>query len=381
MRSLVLHDYFDQPDGGGRLCTVLAVGLGADLGFGFARPGHPYLRRLPLRNAARDLRARSDIPLLRQLRLAQAFQARARFLEEYETVVYSGFYAPLAVHQHPGGGRNVYYCNTPPRFVYDQRDLYRSFIPAIARPLLHSFCRYLKPIYESAVAEMDLVIANSQNVRRRIRALLGIDSPVVHPPCSVERFAWRSQGDYYVSTARLDPLKRVHRIVEAFRHMRDKKLIVTSDGPQAKRLRAMARGAANISFTGSLDDEEMAWLLGGAIATLYIPRDEDFGLSPVESMAAGKPVIGSAEGGLLETVIHTRTGILLAPDPSSDDIIGAVYSLDAPRALGMRSACEQRAREFAPEIFLERMRGLLSPESCPDGGPRSSGKSAARPDP
>src|SRR5690606_17754944 len=147
--------------------------------------------------------------------------------------------------------------------------------------------------------------------------------------------------------------KRVRTIIEAFLTMPDRQLVVASGGDQDVELRALARGATNIRFTGWIDDKELKVLIGGAIATIYIPVQEDFGMSPVESMAAGKPVIGVAEGGLLETIVHDETGLLLQPNPGVPDVVEAVRVLSEQRALEMRAACEARAELFTRDRFLE----------------------------
>ncbi|MBN2702197.1 MAG: glycosyltransferase, partial [Methylothermaceae bacterium] len=121
----------------------------------------------------------------------------------------------------------------------------------------------------------------------------------------------------------------------------------------------LAEGASNIQFVGWVDDEGLRCLIGRAVATIYLPRDEDFGMSPVESMAAGKPVIGVAEGGVLETVVDGKTGILLPPDPSPEAVCQAVKRLGPVRARTMREACEIRARRFDRQVFLDRMRRLV----------------------
>jgi len=99
-------------------------------------------------------------------------------------------------------------------------------------------------------------------------------------------------------------------------------------------------------------------LIGKAIATIYIPIEEDFGMSPVESMAAGKPVIGVAEGGLLETVVNGETGVLIE-NVSVDAVVEAVFVMSKDKALTMRAACENRAQLFRTEVFLEKMREVV----------------------
>ena len=126
-----------------------------------------------------------------------------------------------------------------------------------------------------------------------------------------------------------------------------------------KRLKQLAEGSENITFTGPVDDRQLKDLLGKSIASIYIPREEDFGMSPVESLAAGKPVLGVAKGGMLETLVHGETGILIPANPSPEDLITAVHKLNPKLALAMRAPCEQRARLFDKKIFLEKMGQLI----------------------
>lgn len=298
------------------------------------------------------------------LKTMSAFRRKAEFLAAYRTVIYSGVYAPVAVH-HRAGGRNVLYCHTPPRFVYDLRDHYLQTAPVWQRPLIRALIPYVRREYERSIRAMDLVIANSRNVSQRLAKYLHItDAPVVHPPVATGQFQWRSPGDYYLSTARLEPYKRVETIIRAFMRMRDRQLIVASGGSDAGRLRKLASGHANIRFAGWCDEDRMRQLLGNCIASLYLPRDEDFGMSPVESMAAGKPVIGVAEGGLLETVVPGETGVLIDPgyfastQAAADAICDAVAKLGPGVAAGMRAACEERAERFSAERFCARLSAL-----------------------
>ena len=356
--DLILHDYFESLEGGGRLCSLLAQGLPANLGYGFAKANHPFLTPLSP-NAQYNLRAYSAIPLWRQFKLARTFAHQTTWLSQYETVIYSGFYTPLAVHHH-NQGKNICYCHTPPRFIYDQRNFYLQQLPSGLRPMLQAFINYLQPRYEKAINQMDLIIANSNHVQQRIQNYLRKEAVVVYPPCDTQRFIWQGQGDYYLSTGRLDPLKRVDLIIQAFLSMPDKKLLITSGGPELRRLQQLAQAAPHIHFTDWVNERQLAHLIGNAIAILYLPKDEDFGMSPLEAMAAGKPVIGVAEGGLLETLLPGQTGILVAPPPTQEAICEAVTTLTPARALSMRAACEARAQHFRLEVFLDNMRRQLS---------------------
>ena len=166
-------------------------------------------------------------PRLAVFKSALAFEHKTRFLRDYQTLIFSGSVAPLAV-KHSRAEKNIYYCHTPPRFVYDLRDHYLDTATRLQRPALKALIAYLQPRYEDAIGKMDKVFANSKNVQGRLKRYLGVNSEVLYPPVDTERFKWLSDGDYFLSTARLESLKRVDLIIEAFKKMPNQKLIVTS---------------------------------------------------------------------------------------------------------------------------------------------------------
>lgn len=296
---------------------------------------------------------------LRVAALSAAFAMRRKQAEGYRTRVFSGSTSVFAAPEKSSPGRNVFYCHTPPRFIYDQAAFFAAHASPLQRAASTVFAGAYRRGYERAVARMHSIIANSETVRRRIDKYLGRDSVVIYPPCDVNAFRWQTSQGYYLSTARLSRLKRVEAIVAAFLKMPGKRLVVTSGGEEESRLRRLAAGAANISFTGWTDEARMRDLIARSIATIYVPIDEDFGMSPVESMAAGKPCISVAEGGPLESIVDGETGLLMKADFTSDDLIAAVEAIDSETAANMRVACEARARKFDRQTFLGAMRAIV----------------------
>lgn len=356
--GIALYDHLLVRGGAERTLMVVGEELSADLCVGSLDPLALATGTIPREHIV-ELGALRHPLLLRHLSTARAFRSRAGFISRYDWALYSGTYAPLAVH-HRERDRNYYYCHTIPRFIYDLREHYQRLAAGWQWPLLRALIAYVRPRYEAAIAHMDQVIANSVNVQQRLQRYLGRDSVVVYPPCDVDSYHWEEPRGYYLSTARLENLKRVDLIIEAFRRLPQRRLIVTSGGSAATHLRRLAAGAANIEFTGWVDDDDLHRLLAGAIATIYIPEDEDFGMSPVESMAAGKPVIGVAEGGLLETVTDGETGILLGPEITATRLRQAVETLDTRDAARMRRACEARAAAFSRQRFVAALQELLN---------------------
>jgi glycosyltransferase involved in cell wall biosynthesis len=356
-RYSVLHDFLLLIGGAEKLVDVLATALASPLVVGFSSPdAGPFASE-----SAYSLHALGPV---RNGRLARYLVNAYRFVHidrawlDREAVIYSGVIAPMAVH-HQKRGRRIYYCHSPPRFLYDLKPYYLSQANWLGRLGLQLFEHLLRPRYERAVREMDVVVANSENVRRRLKHYLGVDAVVVHPPIDTDRYHWIEAGDYFLSTARLEDFKRVDAIIEAFRQMPDQRLVVASGGSQEAGLRKLATGCSNIEFTSWVTDDKLADLVGRCRAVVYVPIDEDFGMSPVEAMAAGKPVIGVAEGGLRETVIHELTGLLSSGPLSVEWIVTAVRAMTSAKAQAMRQSCEQRAALFAEDIFVNKIRGIL----------------------
>lgn len=348
--KLVLHDYLQVNGGAERLVISLASGLpGFALGVSGVYPdfiGSGDIKGLSLKLPGPLVNWLPRIP-----RALLTFGWGGLVPGNADCVIYSGIYAPLAV-QRQATGKRIYYCHTPPRFAFDRQAQYLGRVPVLLRPLLRlAIARYRKA-YLQAVHSMDKVVVNSIHVRERLLALAGINATVIYPPIDTERFRYLGQQDYYLSVGRLEPNKRIELIVRAFLAMPEKKLVVASGGSQLHALRALADGAANIRFVGWQDEGALAALVGNAIAVIYVPLDEDFGMSAVEAMAAGKPVIGVDEGGLRESIVAGKTGVLLPVNPPVEAVVRAVRHLSAGVAADMRAACEVRAAEFSRSRFL-----------------------------
>ena len=355
----VVHDFFAFHGGGEKVAGALARGLGWDMITCFIDPDVTGFEDLDIMCLEPDVRApwlRRFPGIFGQIWLFE--NATRHLLHQRSTVIFSG---SLSLFAHCNcRGRKILYCHTPPRLVYDLREFSLAQIDKRLKRLIVRMCipRY-RSAYETAARQMDVILANSDNVRRRIRKYLNLDSRVVYPPVNLEQFYSRDSAGYYLSTGRLIPAKRIVTIVEAFKKMPDQRLLIVSGGEQENEIRRMIRGQDNISCLGWVDDGRLRELLSGCIASIYIPMDEDFGISAVESMASGKPVIGVNEGGLRESVVDGETGLLVSPDPQPEDIIQAVRRLTPDRAARMKSACLDRARMFSEDRFIREIHQYL----------------------
>lgn len=209
----------------------------------------------------------------------------------------------------PAEALHICYCHTPTRYLWSDT---HSYVDELAAPGLVK--RFLPPLLTQlrtwdrlAADRVDFFVANSQTVARRIKKYYRRESEVIHPPVDIDKFNI-SNGlkEYYLIGGRLVSYKRYDLVVEAFNKL-GLPLKIFGSGPMEKALRQQA--ADNIEFLGRVSNEERARLFAGAIAFLH-PQEEDFGITPVESMASGRPVIAYRRGGAIETVLDGETGTL-----------------------------------------------------------------------
>ncbi len=358
-RILILHDYFLYRGGGERLIISLAKALKADVATAFVAkdafdPRKEGISTIELFHES----IFSYIPGFRYLQVQLAFLLKTGFIKKYDIVVYSG--DCVAAVLRAKGKTNIFYVHTPPRHLYDCYEDRLKEYSWWKKILFVPFAAFNRWRFEFLSKKMDVLVTNSKNVQERIKEYLKLESVIAYPPCTTLPFANLGMGDYFFSWARLYPIKRVHLIVEAFLQMPDKKLVVASGGAEFERLKKMAEGHPNIRIIGWINDEQLLHYLGNCVATIYIPIREDFGMSPVESMAAGKPVIGVAEGGMLEVIEPGKNGWLLPPEVKVADIIAAVEAVTPEKVRHMESACLNTAQRFSEKAFVSRMREILS---------------------
>ncbi len=355
-QTIVLHDYLQHKGGGERLVLMLARALHSKLIVGFRTDGAFDPKEFGVE--CETLGHSVDYPGFRYLAIQWWFRRRTKWLQTYDAVVFSAN-CIQAARNCRRDARTIFYCHTPIRNAYDLYGFYLSRMPWWKASLYRIFCAFIRYNYERDLRNIDIIIANSKTIQERIKKYLGRDSVVVYPPIDTKKFRWIGQEDYYLSYARVDLVKRVTDIAEAFKQMPEKKLIIASTGTETERLKEIIKDAPNIIYVGRISDDELKVLVGNCIANIYIPKDEDFGMTVLEGMAAGKPCLGVAEGGLCETIDHEKDGYLLPTNPSVDDITRGIQYLSPAKCREMKIACQQKADQFREEVFIERMKNII----------------------
>jgi glycosyltransferase involved in cell wall biosynthesis len=344
----IVHDYLNQRGGAERCVLEMAsIWPRASIYTSLYRPASTFpefaardvrtsrLNRLPVDGGFRNL-----FPLY-----PAAFRSFGRLAHDLVISSSSGWAHGVRTSEQ---SFHAVYCYTPARWLYGGEHLGVSRTQQAARPALE----VMRAWDRRAARRADMYIAISREVRDRIRIRYGIDAPVVYPPVDIERFRPSERGERLLVVSRLLPYKRVDLVVDAATRA-GIGLDVVGTGPALGDLRR--RAGPSIDFHGRLSDDEVTGLMETCRA-LCLPGQEDFGITPVEANAAGKPVVAFGGGGALETVEDGRTGVFFR-NHTVDDVLDAIRRCDELRtAPEVIAAAAQR---FSRETFRASLLAVI----------------------
>lgn len=365
MRVAIVHDWLDTWRGGERtlaeICSVYGdarvfalVDFLSDADrsrLGGRRAVTSFLQRLPFAHRG----FRNLLPLFP--RAIESLDVSA-----FDLVISSSHAVAKGVRKHRGQ-LHVCYCYTPMRYAWDLRDQYLRQTGMDRGPrgwLVRRTLDRLRAWDRAASERVDHFIAISQHIAERIRRCYGRESTVIYPPVATAATGRPpGRGPAYVTVSQLVPYKRVDLIVEAFRRLPGRELVVIGDGPERARIEASA--GPNVRLLGRLPDRERDRWLGSARAFVFA-AEEDFGIAPLEAQAAGTPVIALGRGGALETIRGlddaAPTGVLFT-DQTADAIVDAVRGFEASQTRIESPACVENARRFEPQRFRRELAAFI----------------------
>jgi len=252
------------------------------------------------------------------------------------------------------GAVHVNYCHTPMRWVWRYEDYAaREQFGGLKRKVLPVLLKNLKRWDLRAAAQPDLYIANSQIVADRIKQCYGREATVIPPPIDVGRFSIdEPDEDFYLLLSRLNPYKRLDLAIEACKKL-DRPLVVIGDGAAREQLEKIA--GLKTRFLGRQSDEMVAKYASRCRALIF-PGEEDFGMTPLEINAAGRPIIAFRGGGATETVIEGETGVFFN-EQTADSLIGAMEEFES---LSFdRRTLRGHAEKFDRQVFASRIREFV----------------------
>jgi len=266
---------------------------------------------------------------------------------------------------------HICYCYTPMRYAWDLREQYlsqtgldRGLRSLAANALLAQLRRWDRASSE----RVDHFIAISTHIAARIRRCYGRDATIIYPPVTVEpRDDAPKRESLYLTVSQLVPYKRVDLLIEGFRRMPDRELVVVGDGPLRRNLQL--RAPANVRLLGRVSDAERDGWLARARAFIFV-AEEDFGIAPLEAQAFGTPVIAYAGGAASETIPGLDASApagLLFRDQSVPAIVDAVGEFERDPGRFTTDACRTNARRFGVERFRNEFANFVATHAHVDG--------------
>jgi glycosyltransferase involved in cell wall biosynthesis len=285
-----------------------------------------------------------------------ARRLRAEPLDGASTVLSLGALGWTLAARVPEGARHVGYIGGLPRPLWRHIPHYIEEQPRLKRPLVRASIPFLRAQYRRLLHRPHDLLTNSVASATDLRRIVGRAIDVVYPPVRTKFFTPADQphGDY-LAVARLYLHKRIDVLLEAFRRLPNERLVIAGDGPAAAQLMAVA--PPNVTFVGLRQDDELRELYRNSRAVVTASVEE-FGISSVEALACGIPVIGPREGGTGEIVSDGRTGVLF-DHVAVDDVVAAIRrfeSIDFDPA-----ECRRASGRYSEDRFMERIGPMISP--------------------
>lgn len=248
---------------------------------------------------------------------------------------------------------HICYIHTPMRYAYEFKHEYTDGMNPIKKGLVNILMFFIRKWDQSNTKRVDYFIANSNEVRKRVKKTYNRDAAVIFPPVRTNDFKISNvDGDYYFVVSRLVKYKRFDLAVKACTEL-NKKLVVIGDGPERKNLEKIA--GPTVTFLGRQDDKTVKKYMRECKALLF-PGLEDFGIVPVEAQACGRPVICYGKGGVLDTVIDGKTGVYFEKQ-TVDSLKKAILKFEKTKF--NKKEIRNHALDFSEEKFKKSIKDFV----------------------
>lgn len=351
----VFHNFLDNIGGAEIVSLTLAQELGADIYS--TNFNQDKINKLGFQNI--KIKSIGQVPINAPIRQQLSLWrfSKLNLKNKYKHYIISGDWAVSASKNNKP---NLWYVHSPIREIWDLYDYTKKHnVPKIGWWLFDLWVIYNRYLNKKYVKNIDIITCNSINTKKRIKKYLNKEAEVINPPIDTKQFYYQKNGDFWLSVNRLITHKRVEMQLEAFRNMPDEKLIIVGSYEKSTHFKKYAsyikaHKPDNVEIISWVDQKQLAKLYANCKAFITTSKDEDFGMTVVEAMASGKPVIAPNEGGYKETIINNTTGILI-DDINSEKLIEAMKLIKI-NPEKYRLNCEKRAQDFDTKIFIQKIK-------------------------
>ncbi|MFP4118543.1 MAG: glycosyltransferase [Candidatus Woesearchaeota archaeon] len=354
-KTAVIHNYLDNMGGAEHVTYSIAKALDSDIYTCTYKPG----------NARKQGFATGKIYPLGPIPYHAPFKQQAALLrsrlyspkKKYDVHIISGDWAIGAAKR---ARPTLWYAHSPAREIWD---LYRytrtQNMSGITRWIFDIWVMFNRGLQRRYAQKITRIVCNSENVRQRIRKYIGREARVIHPPVDTSSFYYKPQENFWLSVNRFVRHKRLELQLDAFRKMPEKRLVIVAGYEKSHHFlkykkEIETKKPPNVTIMHHVNNETLRELYATCTGFLTTSKEEDFGLTAVEAMSAGKPVIAPNEGGYKETVIDGKTGILIN-NITTKKIRKAISIIEQDPGR-YREACKKKAEEFDTRVFIKKIR-------------------------
>lgn len=353
MKIALVHDYLSQDGGAERVLKALHE-IWPEAPIFVLFHDQKKISYFPIENIQQSIL--SNFPLIKKMFTwylpLMPYATEKYQLNDFDVVISStsAFSKGLKL---PSPTLHISYCHTPPRFLWtDTVDYISSLRKPWSKIFMPNLLHYLRQWDKKSIKQVHHFIANSQTVSGRIHKYYRRTSDIIHPPVDTKNFFYSPAKNYFLAGGRLVAYKKFNLIVSTFNRL-GYPLKIFGQGPELKYLKKQAKN--NIEFLGHINEPDKINLFAEAKAFIN-PQFEDFGITSIEAMSAGKPVIAYNNGGATETIIDRQTGLFFNHQ-QWESLFQAIQTFE--NISWDNNFIQCHAKKFDEFVFKEKMKNYV----------------------